>query len=343
MINIPPTRSIARWLELVCLLVLGMVAVGGITRLTESGLSMVRWEPILGALPPLHQAAWQERFEQYQQHPEYQQLKPEMTLREFKWIYFWEYLHRLLGRLLGLAYFVPLLVFLVRRQVRGRLAAQLGLGFVLGGLQGAVGWWMVKSGLSENPYVSHYRLATHLGLALIVLGYLWWIRLTLTAPAPARPVPRLHRAALLFLAALALQILYGAFVAGLNAGFFFNTFPLMGGHWRPPGLTVLEPLARNLADNAVAVQFIHRWLGVALAAATVLLWRSGARAADEAQRRVLVMVVQLTLLQVTLGIVTLILAVPVWLGVAHQVNAALLLLAVVTLIHATRGPPGKRR
>lgn len=337
-----PAGSVARWLDLLCLLILGMVAVGGITRLTESGLSMVRWEPILGAWPPLGEPAWQERFQQYQQHPEFQLLKPGMTLSEFKWIYFWEYLHRLLGRLLGLVFFAPFAFFLARGQVRGRLAAQLALGFALGGLQGVVGWWMVKSGLSENPYVSHYRLATHLGLALVLLGYLWWLRLNLTAPPP-RAAPRLHRAALLFLAVLALQTGYGAFVAGLNAGFFFNTFPLMGGRWLPPGLAVLEPFARNLADNAVAVQFIHRWLGVALAVATLWLWRSGTREADAEQRRVLVMVVQLTLLQVTLGIMALILAVPVWLGTAHQVNAALLLLAVVTLVHATRAPPGEPR
>lgn len=331
------SRSLARWLDVICLLILAMIAVGGITRLTDSGLSMVRWEPILGAVPPLNEADWQERFAQYREHPEFKQLKPDMTLGQFKWIYFWEYLHRLLGRLIGIAYAVPFLAFLVRGRIRGMLAGRLSVGFALGGLQGVVGWWMVKSGLSENPFVSHYRLAAHLGLALLVLGYLWWIRLDLTSTR--HHAPRLHRAGLIFLALVALQITYGAFVAGLNAGFFFNTFPLMGGRWLPPGLSVLAPWMRNFADNAVTVQFIHRWLGVALGAATIFLWWSGSTAADAELKRRLVLVIQLTLLQVALGIMTLVLAVPVWLGVAHQVNAALLLLSVLALLHGTRARP----
>jgi cytochrome c oxidase assembly protein subunit 15 len=327
-----PLRPVRRWLALLCLLILAMVAVGGITRLTESGLSMVTWEPILGAVPPLNAAQWQTRFEQYQQFPEYQMLKRHLTLAEFKWIFFWEYLHRLLGRFLGVAFLIPFAWFLATRRVRGALAAKLAGAFLLGGLQGFVGWWMVKSGLSENPYVSHYRLAVHLGLALLLLAALWWLRLDLRERCGAS-APGLRRAARAFLALLVLQIAYGAFVAGLNAGFLYNTFPLMMGRVLPPGLDALQPAWRNLLDNATTVQFLHRALGWLMLAAATGLAAWGRARADDAQRCALRAVLALTWLQFALGVAALLLKVPVTLGVAHQVNAALLLLATVTLLH----------
>lgn len=332
----PSSRPVAAWLLALCALILSMVAVGGITRLTESGLSMVTWEPILGAVPPRGEAEWQARFDQYRQYPEFQVLRKDMTLPEFKRIFFWEYLHRLLGRALGAAFCIPFAWFLVRGHVRGRRAGQLAAAFAFGGLQGFVGWWMVKSGLAQNPYVSHYRLATHLGLALALLAYLWWIRLDL-AGRTAAPAPRLRAWTIAFAALLCLQLAYGAFVAGLNAGYLYNTFPLMMGRVLPPGWDVLQPAWRNVLDNATTVQFIHRALGWSLLAAATALWWRGTRLAGHAEQRCAARAVALlTWLQFGLGVATLLLNVPVPLGVAHQVNAALLLLATVSLLHATR-------
>lgn len=354
----PAHRPVVRWLDIVCLMILLMVLVGGVTRLTESGLSMVTWEPILGAIPPRSEAEWQMRFDQYRAYPEYQLLKKGMTLREFKVIYFWEYLHRLLGRLIGLIYALPLGWFLVRGAVRGRIAWALAFGLVLGGLQGVVGWWMVKSGLDQNPYVSPLRLAIHLGLALFVLSFLWWLRLSLTHPRRSTPsypstgdtVPHLIRCgmdgagnfrpySIAFLVLLVVQILYGALVAGLNAGFMHNTFPLMTGRVFPPGMWTMSPGWLNLFENATTVQWIHRALGWVVLAAALSMWWHGGRACTDRPlaRSMLIAIGALTLLQFVLGVATLLLKVPVVLGVAHQVNAALLLLATVTLVYAT--PP----
>lgn len=326
-------RSLVRWLDLVCLLILAMVLVGGVTRLTESGLSMVTWEPILGAVPPRNEAEWQMRFEQYQAYPEYNILNTRMTLGEFKYIYFWEYLHRLLGRLIGVVYALPLAWFFVRGIARGRLAGLLFLGLLLGGLQGVVGWWMVKSGLNENPHVSPFRLAIHLGLALFVLSFLWRLRLGLTgcerqaAPAPFR------RNAIALLLALVVQIFYGALTAGLKAGFLYNTFPLMGGRFIPPGFLRMSPAWLNVFENPAAVQWVHRSLAYIVLALALHVWWHGLRGAvTRVQRKTLHVIGSLTLLQFGLGIATLLLHVPVWLGVAHQVNAALLLLTAVTLL-----------
>lgn len=340
-------RPVVRWLDLVCLSILLMVLVGGVTRLTESGLSMVTWEPILGAIPPRTEAEWHMRFDQYRAFPEYQLLRKGMTLSEFKFIYFWEYLHRLLGRAIGLLYAVPLGWFLVRRAVRGRTAWMLVLGLLLGGLQGFVGWWMVKSGLDQNPYVSPLRLAIHLGLALFLLSFLWWQRLELSTSRRVEnpgenPGCGLRRASLLFLVLLVVQILYGALVAGLNAGFMYNTFPLMMGRVFPPGMCTMAPGWLNLFENATTVQWIHRALGWVVLAAALHVWWYGRRAvaARPLARGSLVAVAALTVAQFALGVATLLLKVPVSLGVAHQVNAALLLLAAVTLVYAT--PPATR-
>lgn len=342
-----------------------MALVGGVTRLTESGLSMVTWEPILGVIPPRNEAEWRMRFDQYRAHPEYQLLRKGMTLDEFKFIYFWEYLHRLLGRLVGLLYAMPLAWFWMVGRVRGRLAGLLAVGLLLGGMQGVVGWWMVKSGLYENPYVSPFRLAIHLGLALFILCYLWWIRLALSLPrsapsrslikvAPTEPADhvavspgafaadgrlRAFTAAFAFL--LALQIFYGALTAGLNAGYMYNTFPLMMGRVFPPGMWTFSPVWLNVFENATTVQWIHRALGwalLALALAAIPLLGRATR--GWLAHRALLGVIGLTLMQFLLGVATLVLKVPIWLGVSHQVNAALLVLAVVTLWYAAPAPAG---
>ncbi len=317
-----------------CALILLMVLVGGVTRLTDSGLSMVTWEPILGAIPPRTEAEWQMRFDQYRAHPEYQFINKGMSLSEFKVIYFWEYIHRLLGRLIGLVYAVPLGWFLVSGAVRGRLAVLLVLGLLLGGLQGFIGWWMVKSGLEQNPYVSPFRLMIHLSLALFLLSMLWWLRLELSG-SPRDSAPTLRRASLVFIVILVIQILYGALVAGHNAGFMFNTFPLMLGRVFPPGMMTFEPAWVNLFENATTVQWMHRALAWLVLTAAIMLRIFVPRwAAADHHVRVLRVIFALTLLQFALGVATLLLKVPVWLGVAHQINAVLLLLASVRLIYS---------
>jgi cytochrome c oxidase assembly protein subunit 15 len=283
------------------------------------------------------------RFDQYRAYPEYQLLKKGMTMSEFKKIYFWEYLHRLLGRLIGLVYAVPLAWFIARGAVRGRLALLLALGLALGGLQGFVGWWMVKSGLNENPHVSPLRLAIHLGLALFLLSYLWWLRLQLTHPRTELAASAALRGrARAFLALLAVQIFYGALVAGLNAGFMFNTFPLMMDRVFPPGMWSQTPAWVNFFENATTVQWMHRTLGWAVLAAAIYVWHRGRRDAESTLARgALGAIAWLTMLQFALGVATLLLRVPVWLGVAHQVNAAILLVAAVTLLYAA--PPTSAR
>jgi len=329
-------RAVAIWLLAVCVIIVALVAVGGITRLTESGLSMVKWEPLLGAIPPIGAADWARKFQEYRQYPEYRLLKPDMTLEEFKVIFFWEYLHRLLARLSGLAFLFPYLAFLVTRRLNRALACKLAVAFVLGGLQGLMGWFMVTSGLADKPYVSHLRLAAHLSLALLLLAYLVWILAGLfPSQDTARPASRrlfLPAAGLAML--FALQILYGALVAGLNAGYMFNSFPLMMGRWLPPGMGTLEPGWLNLIHNGTTVQFIHRHLGVLVFLLTwVFWWKAKAHAPAMGRAwtcaRVLL---ALTALQVGLGILTLLLRVPVAMAVLHQLTACGLVATLTVLL-----------
>jgi len=329
-------RAIAIWLILVCCLIVAMVAVGGITRLTGSGLSMTDWKPILGTVPPRGESQWQHKFDLYKATPQYQMLNEGMELGEFKAIFFWEYLHRLLGRVVGLAFGIPFIVFLVCGRIRGALAANLLVAFLLGAGQGVLGWYMVQSGLVDKPYVSHFRLAAHLSLAFALFAYLIWILLDLRPSVTAQGGRSLAIASLLFLALLCCQIVYGAFMAGLDAGFMFNTFPRMLDHWVPPNLFSLESWGENFVSNPAMVQFIHRGLGWALfASAFVLipigLWNQVSGLAAGA----LYGVCGLTLFQFLLGVMTLLLKVPVGLAVMHQVTACLLLGFAVGLCHET--------
>ena len=325
--------AIARWLYWVAALIVAMVVVGGITRLTESGLSITQWKPISGIVPPLTQAAWQAEFAHYQRIPEYQQLNRGMTLDGFKAIFFWEYLHRLLGRVIGLAFAVPLVWFAVRRQIPRGYGWRLTALLALGGLQGAIGWWMVASGLSVRTDVSHVRLATHLGTALFILGGIVWTARDLGVLA-ANPLARpaaLRPGATLVIAALAVQIVLGALTAGLDAGYAFSSWPLMGDAWFPANVPMLTPAWSNAVDNPIVVQFLHRW--IAFVAAGALLWLSY-NARQRGASRTAAAVAGLVVVQIALGIATLLTGVDIVVAVAHQANAALLLIATVVAAHA---------
>jgi heme a synthase len=325
-------RAVANWLFSVAALVFVMIAVGGITRLTESGLSITRWDVVTGTLPPLTDAAWQAEFDLYRQSPQYLQVNRGMDLEDFKAIYFWEYVHRLLGRVIGLAFAVPLIWFAVRKAIpRGYGWKLVGL-LALGGLQGAIGWWMVASGLIDRPEVSHIRLAVHLLTAFAIFGALIWVALDLRtlARAPVARPARMPTAAVWATALLFVQMLFGAYVAGLEAGYAFNTWPLMGEQFFPENAPMIEPFAANFVDNPVVVQFVHRWLAFVAAAA---IWLVAWRAWKSGERRLGAALAAAVALQIWLGIMTLLTGVWIWIGVAHQAMAAVLLGLLVATAH----------
>ncbi|HET9513278.1 MAG TPA: COX15/CtaA family protein [Gemmatimonadales bacterium] len=333
-------RPVRIWLLTGCALIAAMVTIGGITRLTGSGLSITEWDVVTGALPPLSEAHWQELFARYQATPQYQQINAHFGLGDFKRIFWWEYIHRGLGRAIGLVFLVPFLFFLVKGYFNRPLRNRVLLIFGLGAFQGVLGWLMVASGLVDRPSVSHYRLAAHLLTALLTFGVTLWVALTLAGRRAGGQADDLLsariRAALTgFAVLLGLQLMYGAFVAGLRAGGMFNTFPLMGGALVPPGLGTLTPAWRNLTENPVMVQFIHRLLGFLLLGLGVWLWPRLTRAGYSRHGRLLGIAV---ILQFLLGVVTILRfpASPVFWGAVHQAGAVFLLTAVVLALHATR-------
>ncbi|MGH8682168.1 MAG: COX15/CtaA family protein, partial [Burkholderiales bacterium] len=321
--------AVAAWLLVCAALVAAMVVVGGITRLTHSGLSIVEWQPLVGTLPPLAEGDWQALFDKYRQTPQYRVVNRGMSLDEFKGIFWWEYVHRLLGRAIGLVFIVPLAWFWWRGRIDRALGWKLVGVFALGGLQGALGWYMVASGLVDEPGVSQLRLAAHLGLAFLILGALVWIGLDLLhprrrgAPAPARLATAV--AGLVFV-----QVLAGALVAGLRAGKAYNTFPLMNGHLVPPETFMLEPWWRNFVNNMATVQLDHRLLAWLLLFLVPWLWlrvrRSGASRPARLGADTLL---GLVALQFGLGVATLLAAVPVALAAAHQGVATLVFAAAL--------------
>jgi len=317
-------RPVRIWLYCVAALVLLMVVVGGATRLTESGLSITSWKPIAGIVPPLSDADWQAEFEAYKQIPQFQVLNSWMSLEDFKFIFWWEWAHRFLGRIIGFAFAVPFLVFLVQRRFTWSLAAPLAGLFVLGGFQGFLGWWMVSSGLSELTSVSQYRLAAHLSAAALLFVALIWVARRLR-PVRDSSAGGAAWPAVLLLALLLLQIAAGAFVAGLDAGMGYNTWPLMDGALVPAGLDVMTPLWRNLFENALTVQFNHRIIAYAVAAyALFLLWRQSRAGGFSGVHGWLPRIALLILLQVALGIATLLASVPISLALGHQALAFML-------------------
>jgi cytochrome c oxidase assembly protein subunit 15 len=323
--------AVAAWLFACCALVFAMVVVGGITRLTHSGLSIVEWQPIVGTLPPLGEAQWLETFEKYKATPEYKQVNQGMSLGEFKGIFWWEYIHRLLGRLIGLAFLLPLAWFWMRGRIRGALRLELLGIFLLGGLQGALGWYMVQSGLVDNPRVSQYRLTAHLALALAIYAAMFWSALSLLERRPRPAAHRvLQRLGWTVTAVVAYMVITGGFVAGIRAGYAYNTFPLMNGHWVPPEIMQIEPWYLNFFNNMATVQFDHRAGAWALALLVPWLWLRARREALGAEgRRAAHLLLAAAILQIGLGIATLLLAVPVALGAAHQGGAVLLLSAAL--------------
>ena len=331
----PSRRPLVLWLLGVAALVFAMVVVGGITRLTESGLSITEWDPLFGAIPPLTQADWQAKFAAYQQIPQYAALPGGMTLAAFKAIFFWEYVHRLLARFVGVAFAVPLAIFWLRGRIPAGYAPRLLAILALGALQGAAGWWMVASGLVNRTEVSHLRLATHLSLALILLGGLVWTALDLRR-ADASPA-RLTRLGATAILTVAVQIVLGAFVAGLRAGYAFDTWPLMGGRLFPDGgWNHAWSALRNAIDNPVVVQFIHRWWAWLAFAVLMLLARAARRSGD---RRAAIAIHAAVGTQILLGIATLLTGVNIVVAVLHQAVGALVVAATVAGAHAS----GRRR
>ena len=331
-------RTVAWWLLVCCGLVFAMVVLGGFTRLTGSGLSMVDWRPLMGVLPPLTDAEWQRVFDLYRQSPEFQLINSDFGVDEFKGIFWLEYLHRLLGRTIGIVFFVPFVYFFVKGYVVRREWPKYLLMFVLGGMQGLLGWYMVKSGLVDVPHVSQYRLTAHLVAAFIIYAYMFWVAMSLLFPAPADAAkhPWYGKTLALFVL-VSVTIVSGGFVAGLKAGKIYNTFPMMGDYWIPPGLTALEPVWRNFFDNMVTVQFDHRLLAITTFVLVVAFWfRSRSMQLPARARPAANALLHTVILQVALGIATLLFAVPVILGAAHQAVAMILFTIALYLVHALR-------
>jgi len=329
-------RTLVIWLSCVCAAVYLMVVVGGVTRLTQSGLSMVDWRPLMGVIPPLSAEDWQQTFEAYKQYPEYQKINRGMDLEEFKSIFYWEYGHRLLGRIIGLIYFIPFIILMALGRIEKKWMPRLWIGLFLGGLQGLMGWYMVKSGLVDVPHVSHFRLAAHLLLAIFIFAFLFWLILDLLAVKRVAVPKIIRRTTVVLLLLLGVQLLFGAFTAGLDAGYGFNTYPLMHGQFLADAAVMIQPLWRNFIENGVMMQFVHRWVGALLLAGVaflvILSWKG------RLLRLPMCVLLGVTGLQFLLGVATLLLRVPVVLGSLHQAVACLMVLVFVYVVYVARSP-----
>jgi cytochrome c oxidase assembly protein subunit 15 len=331
-------RPIAYWLFACCAMVFVTLVIGGVTRLTHSGLSIVEWKPLVGTLPPLSHADWLEVFAKYQQTPEFILRNHDMALDGFKYIFWWEWAHRLSGRLIGLVFLLPYLWFLAKGVLRGRLALRIFGFFILGGLQGAMGWYMVKSGLVDNPAVSQYRLAAHLGLAFLIFGLMFWTALGLLQTRESRrwwDGELSHRMGWVLTGLVFVMVLSGALVAGIRAGLAYNTFPLMNGHFAPPEMWLLDPLWLNFFANMATVQFDHRLIAWVLMG--LIPWFAWRVAQEKPQARLAAMILTGWLaVQVSLGIGTLLMRVPVSLAAMHQAGAMILFGLLLWNLHLLR-------
>ncbi len=328
-------RQIATWLLLCAAVIFGMIILGGVTRLTHSGLSMVEWKPLVGVIPPLSEQAWVETFEKYKQFPEYQKINLGMDLDGFKAIFMYEYLHRVLGRLIGVLFFVPMVFFAMKGRVRRGTMPKLWILFVMGGFQGLLGWYMVKSGLVNDPHVSQYRLTAHLGVAVAIYAYMLWVSFDLLFPTgDSAGAASYRRWALGLIALIYLMILSGGLVAGTRAGFAYSTWPLMGPTFIPAGLYETTPAWLAMFEDITTIQFNHRMFAYLLfVVINAFAIRCFMAAPGRRGKLGLVSLILALLLQVVLGISTLLLHVPVWLGAAHQGGAVLLLSAMVYVGH----------
>tara|TARA_R110000824_G_scaffold61807_3_gene164023 strand:+ start:2400 stop:3452 length:1053 start_codon:yes stop_codon:yes gene_type:complete len=324
--------AIANWLFGVAVLVFIMVVVGGITRLTESGLSITEWKPVTGALPPLSEADWLSEFKKYQQIPEYLQINGPagMTLADFKFIYFWEWVHRLLGRLIGLAFALPLFWFAVKRAIPSGYGWRLVALLALGGLQGTIGWWMVSSGLSERTDVSHFRLAVHLLTALFILGGLVWTALDLRQLAAGNGSPsRMTGLGIVVLLVLLVQLLFGAYTAGLNAGYVASTWPLMNEYFVPGGINWASGTWAALNNDPYLIHFIHRWWAWVVVGFLIIL----ARRVRPIDRRSSIAIHIAFGSQILLGIATVMTGIDLHLAVLHQAVGALVVASTIWGVH----------
>lgn len=329
-------KAVITWLLIGCLLIFVMVVVGGITRLTHSGLSITNYRLISGTLPPMNEAEWQAAFELYKQYPEYQKLNQHFTLEDFKDIYFWEWLHRVIGRLIGLVFIIPFIYFLVRKKLSKPTIKKALVLLALGAFQGFLGWYMVKSGLIDRPDVSHYRLAAHLTTAFLTFAYTLWVALDLMFPQRKEIDKGLRNLIRAGLAVLIVQIIWGAFVAGLDAGFIHNHWPMMSEGKLMHETVYIEqtPLLKNFVEGRSGVQFIHRYLAYVVVGIIAFIgYRAYKKPLGPYQKSGVNALVVLVLVQFVLGVLTLIYAVPVWLGVVHQVFAFFLLAAMTFTLH----------
>ncbi len=330
---------VLRWLQLCLILVFSMIILGGVTRLTDSGLSMVYWKPT-GMLPPMTDQQWLSEFELYRGSPEYQKINKGMSVSDFKSIFWYEYSHRMLGRLIGIVFLIPMLFFIIKRYVRPELTPRLIIMFFLGGLQGLLGWYMVQSGLVDNPHVSHYRLAAHKLSALLIFGFILWTIFDLQQTQSYRKmsdsaVRTARRISIGFIALVAITIGSGAFVAGLKAGLIFNTYPLMGGQLIPEGIGALSPWYMNPLENMVTIQFNHRWLGtITFMLLVAWYWYGRARWSDQRVSKSFKLVGMMVIIQWILGVSTLLMHVPVPLAALHQAGGVLLFSVLLFNLHA---------
>tara|TARA_B110000261_G_scaffold51600_1_gene61085 strand:+ start:306 stop:1361 length:1056 start_codon:yes stop_codon:yes gene_type:complete len=326
-------RQIAYWLFFCAAVIFGMILLGGVTRLTSSGLSMVDWKPIMGVIPPMTQTDWQEMFLKYQQFPEYQKINVGMSLEDFKPIFMYEYLHRVLGRLIGVIFIVPFLFFYFSRRIKTGLTPKLVIMLIGGGCQGLLGWYMVKSGLVDNPHVSQYRLTAHLGAAVLIYGFILWTAFGLVLTARAQPV-ELQRFSIGLSALIYLMILSGGLVAGTHAGNAYSTWPLMGDSFVPAGLYAMTPAWLSAFEDITTIQFNHRMFAYLIVALVVAFAIRAFRFGIVGRLKVgIFCLIGLLGMQVTLGISTLIFYVPIPVAAAHQVGAVALLTASLFISH----------
>lgn len=329
-------NKVIYWLLTGCILIFIMVVVGGITRLTHSGLSISNYKLISGTIPPMNEVEWNAAFELYKQYPEYQKLNNNFELKDFKDIYFWEWLHRVIGRFIGMVFLIPFLFFLIKKQLSKATIKKSIILLILGGFQGFLGWYMVKSGLVDNPDVSHYRLAAHLTTAFITFAYTFWVALDLMFPNKKEINKKLRSLIRLALGILILQIIYGAFVAGLDAGFIHNHWPMMNEGMFIHETVYIEqnPVYKNFIEGKSGVQFVHRMLAYVVVLSIFMIWyRTRKLELTPYQKKGTNLLLIMVGVQFLLGVLTLVLQVPVWLGVAHQVGAFLLLSIMTFTLH----------